>query len=582
MKKSNNLNFIKNIYKTLKILNQNLRGNTLPKIDKIKFPNNMDSRSPKKKVLIAVSSGGLSSILVFESLIGKLLQGKNCEVDYLLCDEVLPACIMATVHRVDESNFLEHGSKKICSYCYLRANEYLKKTGGNIIKFSDFISSDELNEIKNMKFDNDTLKDIKRFKLDGVNIGEHAQSGTMRYFAAANLNKFKNASEILVNYTKSALITKKVCDNLFNKKKYDELFINHGIYVPQGVVLESANKFKINTSTWCFAYTRNSVNITRGDTYHRALVYEKEHQWNNFNFDKNLEKKIDHFLLQRREGKTISMSGNWNVKIKNQDLNIQNYLLKRKIDINKPIIGLATNMLWDAQVFFPSNFFKDMLEWLFFTIDYFSKRKDVQLVIRVHPAEVLSANKSQERIEEIILQRYKKLPNNIFLIKPEETISTYSIFKKCNAVIVYGSKVAMETMAANIPTIICGESFLRNKSISFDPNSKQEYLEMLNELPYKKNPISKDRLNLAKKYAFHFFFRRTIKINSIFDRKNKNPNIGIKKNVMELLNDKQDPGIEMIINSIISGEDFIYRAEDHAEKFKDEDKFNLSLFREQL
>ena len=140
----------------------------------------------------------------------------------------------------------------------------------------------------------------------------------------------------------------------------------------------------------------------------------------------------------------------------------------------------------------------------------------------------------------------------------------------------------METMAANIPTIICGESFLRNKSISFDPNSKQEYLEMLNELPYKKNPISKDRLNLAKKYAFHFFFRRTIKINSIFDRKNKNPNIGIKKNVMELLNDKQDPGIEMIINSIISGEDFIYRAEDHAEKFKDEDKFNLSLFREQL
>ena len=41
------------------------------------------------------------------------------------------------------------------------------------------------------------------------------------------------------------------------------------------------------------------------------------------------------------------------------------------------------------------------------------------------------------------------------------------------------SKIAMETMAANIPTIVCGESFLRNKSISFDPDSKQEYLDML-------------------------------------------------------------------------------------------------------
>jgi len=502
-------------------------------------------------------------MLVFESLIGKLLQSKNCEVDYLLCDEILPACVMATVHRINENSFEKHGSKKICSYCFIRSNEYLKKTDSNIVKFSDFINFDELKKIQNMKFDDDTLKEVKNFKYDGINIGEHANSGTIRYFSSSNFKKFKNSKEIFIKYIKAALVTQKVCENLFKEKKYDEMFINHGIYVPQGVILDCAKKFGVNTSAWCFAYTRNSVNITRDDTYHRALIHEKEDKWINFNFDQIAETKIDDFLHLRRKGQSLAISDNWNESLKNQNLDIKNYLLKRGINTNKPIIGLATNMLWDAQVYFPTNFFKDILEWLFFTIDYFVKRQDLQLVIRIHPAEVLTTTKSLERIEELILEKYKKLPGNIFLIKPEDKISTYSIFNKCNAVLVYGSKIAMETMAANIPTIVCGESFLRNKQISFDPDSKEEYHEMLSKLPYLENPIKKERLMLAKKYAFHFFFRRTIKINSIYERKFKTPNIGIMENVKDILNNNKDPGLKMIIDSIIDGEDFIFKAEDY-------------------
>ena len=563
MKKDKNIYSIKNLYKILKIIYQNLRGNTLPKIDKIKFSSNLNSNTKNKKILIAVSTGGLSSMLVFESLIGKLLQNKNCEVDYFLCDEVLPACVMATVHRINEDNFEKHGSKKICSYCFVRSDEYLKKTGSNVVKFSDFINSDELHEIQSMKFNNDILENIKNFKHDGINTGEHANSGTIRYFSSSNFKKFKNSKEILVKYIKAALVTQKVCENLFKERKYDEMFINHGIYVPQGVILDCAKKVGINTSAWCFAYTRNSVNITRDDTYHRALIHEQNEKWNNFNFDEKAEKKIDDFLRLRRKGKSLAISDNWNESLKNQNLDIENYLSKRGIDPNKPIIGLATNMLWDAQVYFPTNFFKDLLEWLFFTIDYFIKRQDLQLVIRIHPAEVLTTTKSLERVEELVLEKYKTLPGNIFLIKPEDKISTYSIFNKCNAVLVYGSKIAMETMAANIPTIVCGESFLRNKQISFDPDSKEEYHEMLSKLPYLENPIKKERLMLAKKYAFHFFFRRTIKINSIYERKFKTPNIGIMENVKDILNNNKDPGLKMIIDSIIDGEDFIFKAEDY-------------------
>ena len=101
-----------NFFKKIKIIYQNLSGNTLPDLKRIKFPVNYNTQHKKKKILIAVSTGGLSSMLVFESLIGKLLQSRNCEVDYLLCDEALSGCVMATVHRINVRDFEKYGSKK--------------------------------------------------------------------------------------------------------------------------------------------------------------------------------------------------------------------------------------------------------------------------------------------------------------------------------------------------------------------------------------------------------------------------------------------------------------------------------------
>ena len=37
---------------------------------------------------------------------------------------------------------------------------------------------------------------------------------------------------------------------------------------------------------------------------------------------------------------------------------IDKYLKKIGVDLNKPLIGMATSVMWDAQIDFPSNFFK--------------------------------------------------------------------------------------------------------------------------------------------------------------------------------------------------------------------------------
>ena len=48
------------------------------------------------------------------------------------------------IHNIDENKFEKYGSKKICSYCYKLASKYLKDTGGNVLKFTDYINEFDL------------------------------------------------------------------------------------------------------------------------------------------------------------------------------------------------------------------------------------------------------------------------------------------------------------------------------------------------------------------------------------------------------------------------------------------------------
>ena len=67
----------------------------LPNWKKIPINKRIES-SNKKTFLIATSSGGLLTSLVFESLLGVSLKSRGHDVEFLLCDGILSAYIMCT------------------------------------------------------------------------------------------------------------------------------------------------------------------------------------------------------------------------------------------------------------------------------------------------------------------------------------------------------------------------------------------------------------------------------------------------------------------------------------------------------
>ena len=535
-----------------------LRGNRLQNWKKLnkQIINFKNKNKEKKKILIATSAGGLRSSLVLESLIGSTLNFKGCDVEFLLCDGILPTCIMGSIHSIDENEYNKNGSKFLCDSCFEVSNNYLKKLNLNINKFSNFINDSEIKQVDNLKLDKLSFLEIKKYKYKNVSVGEHAYAGALRYYAKTEISEEKHSKNILNLYLRAALFTFIAIENLFKHKQFDEVILNHGIYVPQGIINEYARIKKINVSTWCTGYRRNSFCFTRGDTYHRSLINEPNSNWENIQINENIISKIKFYLNSRLKG-----SKDWIFFHKNPSFDSKKFFKENKIDPNKQIIGLATNVLWDAQIDYPSNFFSGMMEWVYFTIDHFKKNQNIQLLVRVHPAEVNETKPSRQKVVEEILKKYGKLPPNIILIPPENNISTYSIFEKCSSVIIYGTKMGIELSAMKKLVIVCGEAFIRNKKLGIDVENIDQYKEILNKIENLNYlTFNLDELRSIK-YAYHFFFRRTVEFSSIKERKGKWPNFEVDKNYSKNLLNKSDLGLEMVCDSIISGKDFIFEDE---------------------
>ena len=200
-----------------------------------------------------------------------------------------------------------------------------------------------------------------------------------------------------------------------------------------------------------------------------------------------------------------------------------------------------------------------MLDWLLQTIHYFTNRPDLQLAIRIHPAEVRGAIPSRQPIVTEIANAYPDLPHNICIIPPESQISTYVLCENSDAAIIYGTKTGVELTAMGIPVIVAGEAWIRGKGLTEDATSPENYFSLLDKLPYGQR-LSEQQRNRAMKYAFHFFFRRFIPIN-FMQPCTQNVPYEIMIHGLEDLLPGRDAGLDVLCNGILEGSEYIYPAE---------------------
>ena len=173
---------------------------------------------------------------------------------------------------------------------------------------------------------------------------------------------------------------------------------------------------------------------------------------------------------------------------------------------DRPVVMLAANVLGDSLTLGRDIFASSMTEWITKTVQYFAKRTDVQLVIRVHPGEKLVPQ--AKSMGTVVKDALPELPSHIHVIGALDKVNTYDLIEIADVGLAYTTTVGLETTMNGRPVISCGRTHYRGRGITIDPNTWEEYYatleKVLSDIPA--HQMTEKQIEFAWNYAYRFFF----------------------------------------------------------------------------
>jgi hypothetical protein len=472
---------------------------------------------------------------------------RGAAVDIFLCDGA-PACQLTKIGKESPAKLIETDRRIRCPACTDIGQTVFAPLGLRVLRLSEFLTEADVEQARSLAVGADISK-LVDFTLNGWRVGEHARAGALRYFARGDLAREPQSEGVARTFLQAAIRSALAFDRILSQNDYVAVSANHGIYTPQGVIGEVSRKRGVRVVNWNPAYRKHSFVFSHGDSYHRTMITEDVSTWEDLDLDGPRASTITDYLRDRRQAK-----GDWIWFNNSGDTSRDEIAQQLSLD-DRPMVVALTSVVWDACLHYDSNAFESLQDWLFQTVEYFASRPDLQLVIRVHPAEVTGFVKSRDKIADILADRFPELPENVHVIRPDNTLSTYSLIDHANAVLVYSTKTGIEASAQGVPVVVAGEAWIRNKGFTQDASSPASYREILDRLPLE-GRLSEAERERAMRYAYHFFFRRMIELPFLVDT--GPAEFDIQVDTLRDLAPGGQGGLDQICEGILSGAPFVY------------------------
>lgn len=449
-------------------------------------------------VLIALICGAYGH--TFEGLFARkaALQGKNVYI--LRCGAYFGYCDVINTE-------LSHKNLR-CAVCLAQQEDFMKAFGGVDCMYKGYITTKEEHEIATY-IDAFFRQKTSTHKFKDVPLDQILHSALQRYYLIAE--PAVRDDKVTRGFLYTMLSTLTVMDKLVKKIHPKYVLSSHGTYSTWGAVVEYCKAHNVYVITYGQNYNRCGIEFTYDDSYLTGVLNDRENKWAEKVLSQKESATVKRFLDERLgfvKDETVAFDYNKNNKTRYTREQLNEIL---GIDANKKMIGLFPNIPWDGQVTGGSAVFHHFSDWLRTTVDYFVTRDDAVLVIRSHPAEVLTGDAAgHETTATILRSLYTELPHNVLLLGPKHQINSYTLGENSDFGITYSSTVTLELTYLGIPVILCGCPPFKDKNIAFDISSLENYIELLNKGLNGELKVDQDRLERLFRYIHYFFFMRTM------------------------------------------------------------------------
>jgi hypothetical protein len=285
--------------------------------------------------------------------------------------------------------------------------------------------------------------------------------------------------------------------------KPDVVLIPNGLILEMGIVFRVARHLGIDAVTYEFNDQREQIWIAQNSSIMRQETdYLVEARCSQPMTDEIFERVAD--LENARRGARV-----WG-----KSKRLWQYVSSQGADAtrktlgldDRPVVMLAANVLGDSLTLGRDIFASSMTEWITKTVQYFAKRTDVQLVIRVHPGEKLVPQ--AKSMGTVVKEALPEIPSHIHVIGALDLINTYDLIEIADVGLAYTTTVGLETAMNGSPVISCGQTHYRGRGITLDPNTWDEYYAMLEKVlaDIPAHQLNEKQIEFAWNYAYRFFF----------------------------------------------------------------------------
>lgn len=456
-----------------------------------KHEQKMPSPSAGKTILFPTAFF-LERGLAWQVTIAKALEIRGHRVHFMPMDIRFP--------RRNSLYFDETGEKFMHAYYSLYVRTLLKSFAFPVTPYSQFGNANEFDRIR-AQLEKLGWDDCASFSHKGLPIGKMVINHLIHYFRSGPHQRTAPTLDAYKDFLAMALTLEQIISKALDELKPDVLFTLNGSFIDSGLFVALARKRGIRVITFEAGFMLNTIMLGINEPIIEFPMKKYlPQEYDTYTLTPDQNKQLDEYLHTRSLGKDCIFDY-WG----NPTFDYAQIRRELGLSENAQPDILFTNLLWDSTTITSDKAFSSQQEWIFSTIRYYSSHPERVLLLRIHPAELVPVSlESTIKMAEVIATEFPSLPNNIIIIPPTSTISSYPLTEMSNLTLVYASTAGLEAATMGKNVIVAGETHYRGMKFTYDVHNPQEYVAMLDG---KALNVDKESIrSRSRRYAYFFFF----------------------------------------------------------------------------
>lgn len=421
----------------------------------------------------------------------------------IACDRWLEACEEGSLMDTTPAQFAADGPRSTaCGNCFGSVDPLFKATGLPYRRLSEFESAESRERASRLLAETSS-DELYELSYRGLDLGRLIESAVFRYFMRTTRPSADDplVAGVLRRYALASILFVDAFHDALTEISPAAVVTQHGGYISRGVPTLVGESLGIAVYPFYGGQHLGSVTLGVGGPMLREISERTKGPWADLELTPERSARLDEWLRGRQRASTDDMF--WR---RQRESTPEALARELELDLGRPIVTAYPGVGWDSRDMVMNPRYR-MEDAVFDLIELAADRPELQLVVRIHPGEVLQP--ASEPWLTALGARFPELPRNVRVIPPDSPVSSYELGKLSRAVFVYASTIGLELACIGRRVICAGFAPYRGKGISADVSTRAELGAQLDALD---RPMINEsaRIAAARRFAYYFWFMRCL------------------------------------------------------------------------